>query len=106
MSEGFNLPRNTAADLVFAKFKGDNAKIKTRYGEFYKGKSLQDQSIDALLEFTNSNSAALKRMKVAQFNAIEENCYQSHHISDDFTNTEQINLCKAEQEASIFGKFN
>ena len=76
MSEGFNLPKSSAADAVFASFKGSDAKIATRFGEYYKGKSLQDQSIDALLEFTNANSAALKRMKVAQLTATDENCYQ------------------------------
>ena len=65
MSEGFNMPKATAASAVFASFKGENANLQTRFGEYYKGKSLQDQSIDALLEFTNANSAALKRMKVA-----------------------------------------
>ena len=45
-------------------------------------------------------------MKIAQLTASDENCYQDQHISDDFTNTEQINLCKAEQEQLIFGKFN
>ena len=40
MSEGFNLPRSAAADLVFNRFKAGNEKIATRYGDFYKGKSL------------------------------------------------------------------
>ena len=44
-------------------------------------------------------------MKVAYLNAVDENCYQEHHISDDFTNEEQIDLCRAEQEQAIFKNY-
>ena len=35
MSEGFNLPRSVASELVFKRFKGGNERIATRHGEFY-----------------------------------------------------------------------
>ena len=44
-------------------------------------------------------------MRIAYLNNVRENCYQDAHISDDFTNEEQINLCKAEQYDAIFGEF-
>ena len=50
-------------------------------------------------------SPALKRMKATYYELIQEECYQDRHISDDFTNLEQINLCKSEQKDKIFGKF-
>ena len=40
MSEGFNMPKATATSAVFASFKGESANLQTRFGEYYKGKSL------------------------------------------------------------------
>ena len=44
-------------------------------------------------------------MKVAYLNSVVENCYQPQHISDDFTNEEQIKICKAEQFQEVFGTY-
>ena len=75
MSEGFNLPKQVASGMVWSTFKGDTTKIKTDMGDLYKGKTLQDQSIDAICEFTNTNSRALKRMSIAWIKAVDEKCY-------------------------------
>ena len=68
-------------------------------------KSIDDVAKDAMRSFSNSISPALKRMKQAYFDEVQSNCYQEHHISDDFTNLEQINLCKQEKHDEIFGDY-
>ena len=45
-------------------------------------------------------------MKVEYLNNIVENCYKDEHLSENFTNAEQINICKHEQQQAVFGKFD
>ena len=45
-------------------------------------------------------------MRVQYLNEIDSECYQPKHISDDFTNEEQINLCKQRTYNKIFGKYD
>ena len=44
-------------------------------------------------------------MQIAALRNVDKNCYKSRHISDDFTNTEQLSLCAAEEHEKIFGDF-
>ena len=64
------------------------------------------QSGRAIDEFMFDLSAPLKKMKAEWLKSITENCYKEEHISDSFTNVEQINICKQETKDDIFGKFN
>ena len=50
-------------------------------------------------------SAPLKKMQAAYLRDISKNCYQDRHMSESFTNYEQINLCKEEKRTKYFGKF-
>ena len=105
---GFSLPKASAAQMVDDYFKGDMKHVKTVYdGNTFSNSSgsLRDQSGTALREFTDSVSPALKRMQVAYLTQVRENCYQEHHISDDFTNEEQIDMCKKEQHHDVFGEY-
>ena len=45
-------------------------------------------------------------MYINYLETVGASCYQAKHISDDFTNEEQINLCKSEKYQEIFGQFN
>ena len=107
MSDSFNLPKAAAAKMVEEHELGDLAKLKNTYkGGFYKdGKSLNDKSALAQRELTNDLTAPLKRMKVEYLNRVNESCYEDRHISDDFTNEEQINVCKQEQFQAVFGTY-
>ena len=107
MSEGFNLPKNVAAEMVTKTQQGDLSNLKTVYNfNFNGGKSLRDKANEAMLEFTNDMSPALKNMHTAYLNEVRENCYQDKWISDDFTNEEQIKLCKQEAHDSVFKAWN
>ena len=44
-------------------------------------------------------------MYVEYLSNAQKNCYKDKHISDDFTNLEQILLCKRLERQSIFGTF-
>ena len=45
-------------------------------------------------------------MKKGYFESVGDKCYDAKHISDSFTNIEQINLCKQEQHDETFGQFD
>ena len=108
MSEsGFSLPKSVAAEMVTKAQQGDLANLKTVYNTtFQGGRSFRDQANAAMLEFTDDMSPALKNMQVAYLNAVQENCYQEKWVSDDFTNEEQINLCKREQHDAVWKQWN
>ena len=57
-------------------------------------------------EFMFDLSNPLKKMKAEWLKNITENCYKEEHLSDSFTNSEQIMICKEESKDEIFGKFN
>lgn len=44
-------------------------------------------------------------MQVDYFTNAHKNCYKEKHINDDFTNFEQITLCKEQERQKIFGTF-
>ena len=105
---GFNLPKGYASQMVDDIYKGDMKNVKTIFnGENYKsGNSLRDMTTIALRDFHNEMSPALKRMHSTYLNNVVANCYPHNHISDDFTNEEQIKLCRADQHREVFGKWN
>ena len=107
MSEsGFNLPKQAAAQMVNDFFLKDSKNLKTVYNTYTTGsKSLREQSVDAIKEFSNDISPAMKRMKVDYLEKVQGECYQQKHISDNFTNVEQISLCKSEKHNEVFGTF-
>tara|TARA_B110000285_G_C14758265_1_gene438403 strand:+ start:144 stop:401 length:258 start_codon:yes stop_codon:yes gene_type:complete len=82
-------------------------KIKTVYNTNYKDSLSYNQKIKlAISQFEKDMSPALKRMKQDYFEQTNEKCYDAKHISDTFTNVEQINLCKQEQYDAIFSTYS
>ena len=59
----------------------------------------------AMSELMLELSAPLKKMKAEWLNQIAASCYKEEHLSDNFTNVDQIVLCKEETKNEIFGKF-
>ena len=90
MSEGgFNLPKSAAANMLEKEFYGDLNNQETVYNKMTtNGRSPIQKWGDAQKEFSDSLTPALKKMKIAYFEAVNESCYQDHHISDSFSNTE------------------
>ena len=60
------------------------------------------QKLEAL-ELTMSQP--LKKMHLQYLTKVTKNCYQEKHLSEDFPNQEQIELCKKMTYDSIFGDF-
>ena len=50
-------------------------------------------------------SEPLKKMQVDYLQTSAKKCYQDKHISDNFTNLDQIQLCKELERQKIFGAF-
>ena len=88
MAETFT--KSLAQRLVRDEELGDFKGVATQYngGQTSSGSSLNDQSVKALGAFRDDMSVPFKRMKAEVMRNIVANCYQGHHISDDFTNTE------------------
>ena len=63
------------------------------------------QSKRAIMEFSHSLSKPLKKMKAEVLNNWQT-CYKEEHLSDTFTNTEQIDICKQEKYDEVFNKFD
>ena len=103
---GFNMPKNVAAKMVHDAFKGEMKSIQTVNEKFYsEGGTLRDQTNNAIKAFSDDMSTPLKRMKVAYLQAVVQDCYKPQHISDDFTNEEQIMLCKKDKHEQVFGEY-
>mmetsp|Transcript_8781 Transcript_8781/g.9965 ORF Transcript_8781/g.9965 Transcript_8781/m.9965 type:complete len:159 (-) Transcript_8781:55-531(-) len=50
-------------------------------------------------------SEPLKKMHSTYLTRAAKNCYPEKHLQDDWTNLEQINLCKDITKSKIFGDF-
>ena len=86
---GFKLPKFVAKEMVDDLFKTDLASMKTVYNTYMKdSKSMSMKNADALREFTDDISPALKRMKISYLEDVVSSCYPAKHISDSFTNEE------------------
>ena len=101
----FNMPKAYAQKLLNEELEMD-PKIKTVFNTNYKDSLSYNQKVKlALAQFEKDISPALKRMKQGYFEQTQEKCYDPKHISDTFTNVEQINLCKQEQYDEVFGAY-
>ena len=105
--QGINLSKKVLTQMVKDQDMGDLKNMKSIYnGDRYKGgESLLEQTNSANRNGMDIWSEPLKRMKAAYLTSIAEKCYQPQHISDDFTNVAQIEICKEEQYNGIFGNF-
>lgn len=80
-------------------------KFETMYDREVKGLSPADLSQQWLDDFFVRLSEPLKKMQAEYLSNATRNCYQDKHLSDSFTNLEQINLCKDMERQKIFGNF-
>ena len=102
--EGFSLPKPVAADMLQKKMFGEKTLKTIQSTGSVDGKSLQVLAGEAQMAFSNSITPALRRMKLDYLEQVQADCYQDKWLSDSFTNTEQIELCKDEKHEQTFGK--
>ncbi len=55
--------------------------------------------------FMDRMSGPLKKMQVEYLTQATNNCYKEQHLSDSFTNYEQILICKEAERQKVFNKF-
>ena len=70
------------------------------------GKSLEEKGID--LEhslYKGALSETLKNMQARYLMDVSKNCYRSRWMQEEFTNYEQINLCREQKRIKYFGAF-
>ena len=104
--KGFSLPKSTLTTMVDDRYRGDYKNVKSIYNNQYKGDSLNDKAGIAIRDFQDEMTPALKRMKATYLQNVAANCYPDHHISDDFTNEEQITMCRKEEYDRVFAEWN
>ena len=88
-----------------------NADSATRYQSYYGGKNVagkspKDEIHDELQNFAVQNSRVLNKMRAAVLNTQAEECYPDKWMSHDFSNAEQIAICKEEVNERIMGALN
>ena len=97
----FSLPKEAAHDLLLVRaLKDTKGKTVQTTADF---KSFRHEVSESIFEFSNSVSPTLKSLKQNYFDKVNKDCYKAQHISDDFTNEPQINLCKQTVHHEIFG---
>ena len=63
-----------------------------------KAQRVQDSLYDTL-------GAPLKKVQRAYLLNVAKDCYPEHHMAEDFTNAEQIKLCREKLHTKYFGSF-
>ena len=82
----------------------EHNRIQTYYSQ--EGVSSPNDRINGLLEDLEVKlSDPLKKIHSVWLNRSAKNCYPEKHISDDFTNLEQIKLCKEKTKDHLLGSF-
>ena len=61
---------------------------------------------DKLASLDLALSEPLKKLHSRWLTRCAKNCYQEKHISDEWTNLEQINHCREVQKDKVLGDFN
>ena len=87
----------------------DHDKIYGKFNTFYKTQTQGLSPAELAQHYTDDLftrlSDPLKKMQVDLLTRTGKNCYKAKHVDDNFTNLEQINLCKQMEWQKIFGKF-
>lgn len=90
----YRLSKEVLQDMLDDDYKKKFHKYDSMFGDEVQGPSPADVSQQHLDDFYNKNSGVLKKMQAAFLTNATKNCYPEKHLSDSFTNYEQIVLCK------------
>ena len=73
---------------------------------FKDARSPSDKSQAALDDLFSRLSDPLKKMQAEVLSNIARSCYKDRHVSDNFTNWEQISLCRESERSKVCDKFD
>uniref|UniRef100_A0A7S3CJK7 Uncharacterized protein n=1 Tax=Strombidium rassoulzadegani TaxID=1082188 RepID=A0A7S3CJK7_9SPIT len=91
------MPQEVARDILFKQRMGHTLRYSSLLKEeATNSKSVKEQIFDVEMELDDKITPKMKKLKINYLKDIVENCYPDKHISDDFTNSEQIKLCRQE----------
>ena len=82
-----------------------NHKHFATYYDDWNVKSPDEVTNDKLNDIYNILSEPLKKMHAQYLTRAAKNCYPEKHLQDDWTNMEQIRLCRDITKDKIFGDF-
>ena len=88
------------------EYKQENKRYTNIYETKVHGPSPSDQSQKAIESLFHRLSEPLKKMQAEVLSNISHSCYKDRHLSDNFTNWEQISLCKEQERSRVFEKFD
>lgn len=81
-------------------------KYETFYDKNVNGLSPADMAQKHIDEFFVKLSEPLKKMQAEFLTNVTKNCYKEKHLSDSFTNYEQIMICKETEREKIWANFD
>ena len=91
----FSMPKEAARQLYVDSQLGYIKNLRKAGDEYgIEHPTMREQLIQSDLDFSDKYGSKLKAMKLNYLSLVDQNCYQPQHISDDFTNDEQIQLCR------------
>ena len=98
-------------EILQEMIDNDDEKVFRKYESIYdtsiKGPSPAERNQQVIDEiFTKHLSEPLKKLHIEYLQSVTKKCYQDRHLSEDFTNFEQILLCKELEHQKYFGKFD
>ena len=101
----YRLSKEVLQEMLDADYNQKFHQFESIYDREVKGLSPADVSQKWLDDFFVRLSEPLKKMQYEYLTQATKNCYKERHISDNFTNYEQIQQCKDLERSKIFAPF-
>ena len=102
----YKLSKEVLQDMLEEDYNKNFHKFETIYDRQVQGLSPADLSQKWMDDFFVRLSDPLKKMQAEYLTNATKNCYKEKHVSDSFTNYEQILLCKENERKKVFGAFD
>ena len=106
----YNPKSNKLSPTLLDEMKDFEWKKKTRqFANYYDKKAFSCSPVDKVHKEMDNLfellSDPLKKLHVKYLSKVSNSCYPEKHMAEDWTNLEQIQLCREMQKEKVFGAF-
>ena len=101
----YKLSKEVLQEMLDDDYNKKFHQFETMYDRQVQGQSPADLSQKWMDDFFVRLSEPLKKMQAEYLTSATKSCYKEQHLSDSFTNYEQILQCKEAERAKVFGPF-
>ena len=102
----YRLSKEVLQEMIDDDYRKKFHKFESAYDINIHGVSPADESQQIIDDLFTRLSEPLKKLYAEYLTTANKNCYKEKHISDSFTNLEQISLCKDLERQKLFGNFD